>query len=555
MLEEVEILSQSPIDLFFEQSTPAAVKSKNTNFFQTTISDSDLDSGDCDHSSNESEEFHAGENFEIEEFANEVLVMNETVPPAMMRVSSPKPGNIDPAFSLSSSADLQDNVAICQEKISTTDNVKLYEGSDLSMHDAVALTELFCSRVTLSEEGSTSLHSLIKAILPSDNAFPSGVAYVQHIKRDFAGNVRSLTKPPTHSLCILKYRWQLLDVIKRQLNQIFNYAEFRNQNPNFYLNFFVAPPVVVKENQSLVFNLSIFTDGVHIKKSTFKKAIWPVRVQITDLPLILRMSRKNIVLAALFVGSGVLDWSLIVPQLLAELLSPIELHVDENLALSLTFKVNILLADLGAKSNFLNMYKFNGSFGCHYCTAESKTIGKSHSYYPFAQKGRIREPVLNNFCLNGAENEDSQKVPNVVGVKGKGAFASLIDGLPLAAPIDYMHCVLIGVFPEVLKLCYKNVSSVDKTVIKTVISQLACPCEVISYSRKIRPIDAISQFKAKEFFNYLFYISPLIFLNRLTEQLYDHLLKLFLVLGFFSNPVLKNIFVRLKDFSMPSSSR
>ena len=113
--------------------------------------------------------------------------------------------------------------------------------------------------------------------------FSDKITLICLLIRDFTGNFCALTKISTHFLCIVRYRWQLPDVIK-QLNQIFNYAEFRNRNPNCDLNFSVAYPVAVQENQSLVLNLSIFTDGVHKKKnSTFKKAIWPIWVQITDL--------------------------------------------------------------------------------------------------------------------------------------------------------------------------------------------------------------------------------------------------------------------------------
>ena len=166
------------------------------------------------------------------------------------------------------------------------------------------------------------------------------------------------------------------------------------------------------------------------------------------------MSRKNIVLEALFVRSDLHDWSIKVTQLRAELLLPIEPSVDENLDLSLTFRVNLLVADLGAKSHIFTMFKVNGFCGCHYYTAEGKNIGKSHSFAQkgtTAQKGRIREPISNNMYIKKVENEVSETVANVVGVKGKSAFASLLDGLPSTAPDDYMCCVLIGVFSEVLK--------------------------------------------------------------------------------------------------------
>ena len=46
---------------------------------------------------------------------------------------------------------------------------------------------------------------------------------------------------------------------------------------------------------------------------------------------------------------------------------------------------------------------------------------------------------------------------------------------------------------------------------------------MIAYSRKIRPLIEISQFKANELFNWLFYLSPILFLNCLTSDLLSHL--------------------------------
>ena len=172
------------------------------------------------------------------------------------------------------------------------------------------------------------------------------------------------------------------------------------------------------------------------------------------------------------------------------------------------------------------MFKFNGFYGCHYCTAPGKTIGKTHAYYPFAQIGKIREPDINNVFVKYAELVPVDELINVAGVKGKSAFSSVIDNLPLAAPIDYMHCVLLGVFPEALKLCYRAPSSDDKVKVNLVLSNLNYPREMVAYSKKIRPLDEMAQFKANEYFNWLFYISPLVFSNRIPETLYNHLVNL-----------------------------
>ena len=64
-----------------------------------------------------------------------------------------------------------------------------------------------------------------------------------------------------------------------------------------------------------------------------------------------------------------------------------------------------------------------------------------------------------------------------MGVKSRSAFASLVDGLPLTAPVDYMHCILQGVFPDVLKICYQSLKTQEKDSVNTLISELSCPRE------------------------------------------------------------------------------
>ena len=174
----------------------------------------------------------------------------------------------------------------------------------------------------------------------------------------------------------------------------------------------------------------------------------------------------------------------------------------------------------------LNMYQFNGYYGCHYCTAQGKTIGKTHAYYPYAQDNELREPLLNDVYVKLADTLSVHKTPNNVGVKGRSELSRVIDGLSLTAPVDYMHCVLIGVFPELLKVCYKSLSAKESENIKRKTSGLTCPGELVSYSRKIRSLEEVSQFKANEFFNWLFYISPFVFLDQIPFALYSPLTNL-----------------------------
>ena len=327
-------------------------------------------------------------------------------------------------------------------------NESLFEGSQVSVADATYLTELFCSRFNLSDECSSSLHQLIKTFLPKENNFPSAYSYIKKMKKNFEEEVCFLKKTNSQSICVLNFRFQLRDIIERNLPSILDYSLHRESNPYSDFNKDICPPFRREENAT--FNLILFSDGVNIKKSTLKRELWPIWIQIADLPPVLRMSRKNIVLAALFAGSKYPSWKMMVPLIKGQLISGVEISQKTGHPFRAYFKVRILESDLCAKSHMLNVFKFNGYYGCNFCTAEGATIGRTHAYYPFEQSGQLREPVVNDVYVKCAEILGVDRLVNVVGIKGKSAFADLVEGLPLTAPVDYMHCVLLGVFPELL---------------------------------------------------------------------------------------------------------
>ena len=204
-------------------------------------------------------------------------------------------------------------------------------------------------------------------------------------------------------------------------------------------------------------------------------------------------------------------------------------------------RVKLLVADLGAKNHMINMFRFNGFYGCHLCTAPCKTIGKTHAQYPVLQNGDVRKPSVNNIFVEFAQLLPLENLVNVVGVKGKSALAALIDGLPLTAPIDYMHCILLGVFPDSLILYYRVLSHDDKNKINQILSNRSCPLEFVAYSRKIRPLDETAEFKANEYFNWIFYVSPIVFMNRIPSPLFAHLLNIVFVIRLILESSVENV--------------
>ena len=361
-------------------------------------------SSECSESLSDNESFEADESSSSESSGSS---SSESSPEVVERFSSPvgnqEWGNLSFSVSSFTVRDYSETAEYIVDR-----SADLFSGSRVNVNDASTLIELFCSKFSLSDEASNSLHSIVRGILPNDNNFPSGYAYIQNIKRNFNEHVRYLNKTSKSALCVLHFKFQLRDILVRNFTQILNYSEFRKQNPgkDFQLDF--LPPVQIKNN-NLVVTLTLFTDGVNIKKSTFKKELWPVWLQIADLPPKLRMAQRTIVLAALYVGAQDPNWHEVVPLIWAELLSTCTLSFNSGLCFEVLFKVKLIVCDLGAKSHVLNMLKFNGFFGCHYCTAEGETIGRTHSYYPFDQIGQIREPAVNDAFIRYTENLPSDK--------------------------------------------------------------------------------------------------------------------------------------------------
>ena len=233
--------------------------------------------------------------------------------------------------------------------------------------------------------------------------------------------------------------------------------------------------------------------------------------------------KKNLCLAALFVGLSKPPWNEITPRWFKEP-KKIEINYFSSVC-TVNFEVIGIVADLIAKCSLLNMVQQNGFYGCNYCNIEDVTISRPHSYYRFNQSFEIRRPELNDRYVDIAEALIASASPsNVCGVKGKSAFFGLVKNLPLSAGINYMHCVLLGCFKEILNFLWRGLSTQEKIIVSKEVQDTGAPLGVVEHGRNLRDLFHIGHFKASEFFNYLLFVSPIIFKDRLAEFLYDNLL-------------------------------
>ena len=110
------------------------------------------------------------------------------------------------------------------------DTTKIFEGSQITVSDASTITDLFCSRYNLSDDCSTDLHSLIKNLLPVSNNFPTGYSFIKKVKTNFVNSIRILEKCSENSYCILNFRFQIGDIIKRHFFLSSQYSNFRESD-------------------------------------------------------------------------------------------------------------------------------------------------------------------------------------------------------------------------------------------------------------------------------------------------------------------------------------
>ena len=141
-------------------------------------------------------------------------------------------------------------------------------------------------------------------------------------------------------------------------------------------------------------------------------------------------------------------------------------------------------------------------------SAVGKTIGRTHAHHTFNVEAPVKKPEA---TLIYAQEAERAEAPSVFGVKGRSAFFEIVEISSLEATVDYMQCVLLGVFPEFLNCLLQLLTpSVWEQMSKTVLT-LNCPNEMVVYARKIRALDELPQFNPNEFFNRLFYISQIVF--------------------------------------------
>lgn len=273
--------------------------------------------------------------------------------------------------------------------------------------------------------------------------------------------------------------------------------------------------------------LGICIDGIPIYKSS-KVSLWPVYCIILNLPPLIRYKVENILLLSCATSPRQPEeYRAICSHLVYELAIlnngvPVENCFDSSHKI-LRARLCFLTSDLEAKNKLLNMSGYNGYYGCYYCNIKG-TYVSNHVYFP-------GKP--------GVERTNSQLVDDstsqINGVKGLTELHQLsyiyenFNTLQ-SCPIDIMHCVFLGVAKRITLLWLNCSSSSSPFGIKDKILLMEDFTQTINsqcnlFSRKLRKFSQVSDWKAEEWKNWLFYYSHIILPSFLPKQYFQSFFK------------------------------
>lgn len=283
----------------------------------------------------------------------------------------------------------------------------------------------------------------------------------------------------------------------------------------------------VKLKTTDVIHLSVNIDGVPLFKST-NESFWPILCLVKTIKLL----KTCVFCVALFKGTGKPNANHFLKDFVHE---TTELG-NNGISLCserLEFKITSLICDLPAKSFVLCIKGHNGYFSCSKCTLEGD-FENNVMCFPETNFEKRTDQSFRDRCQPEHHIGDSliERIPNF----------NMVDNVP----IDYMHCILLGVVKRLLcnrkygwvfgKPPYKLSATVINLInIKLRGMQRYIPSE---FSRKTRSIVESKRYKATEFRLLLIYTGLIVFKNLIKKRFYNNFACLSLATSILISPEL-----------------
>jgi hypothetical protein len=257
-----------------------------------------------------------------------------------------------------------------------------------------------------------------------------------------------------------------------------------------------------------IITLNINTDGVAPYNASKKSSLWPILASINDLPLSIRFQKRNILSAAFWLSKNPPEMKLLMQPFVTEMIDLFNNGIQIG-AKKYKVVVGGCCLDSPARCKVLCMKQFNGFYGCTYC--QHPTVDR---HYPLLDV-QNRSIEMHMEHINQLQNlPETQRQNSVMGVKGRTILLDLPNFNPmLQCPVDFMHCVLLGVVKHMLNLHFSSkykdqpfyVKNSEKQIVDDRFRRLKMCSEV---TRKTETVtDKFNTWKANELYNFFFLAS------------------------------------------------
>ncbi|XP_043270502.1 uncharacterized protein [Venturia canescens] len=277
------------------------------------------------------------------------------------------------------------------------------------------------------------------------------------------------------------------------------------------------------------FSFTINTDGCQVGKSS-KHSAWPILLSINELPPHAR--KRFIILAGIWIDEKHPDLTIYMRPIIEELRelfhTGIEWRSNGIERITSKFIVTTCSVDTPARSQILNMTRYNGRNGCSFCYAPGIRLENGARVYPI-------EDIVNRTDREIREDmtEATRTRSKVRGVKANSILRCLQQfDLRRGVVVDSMHCVDIGVVKKLTELVLYSRTAVPwhcgnarmRRRINERLTKIRTPSRL---ARKPRGIEYYHLWKASEWRNWiLYYCIPC-----LTDLIPDIYLDLFRMLS------------------------
>ena len=242
-------------------------------------------------------------------------------------------------------------------------------------------------------------------------------------------------------------------------------------------------------------------DGAPVFKSS-KLSVWPIWVQIFNLPPKLRSAFSNLMLLGLWHGKSKPDFKKLLPALVFELESLRDANFFIEGVGPIKFRVRSIVADMPATACVLCMIQFNGYSSCPHCYINGFSSNR-RMLFSCKKLFKLRENLDFKACGWYADRTNEMKC----GVKSSTPLNSLMS-LPWDCPIDPMHQIFLGTGKVLTKMMISLLKGETLMAAENLIKNLKVPFDV---KHKPKVLSELSFWKAFDFKWFFFHSGPLIF--------------------------------------------